>query len=96
MGVVDMGAFYHIYISPKDGVTRAQYRPKMDLAIDWFRYDDKNWIVYTTSDARKWDSRLREFVNPGGHLFICKLQIDDYFGFMSKKLWEWLKKDRQN
>jgi len=89
-----MVSFYHIYISPKHGVTREQVEKKIDLAVDWFRYDDKNWIVYTISDAKKWFSRLQSFVEPGGHVLIVKLDVNDYWGFMTKKLWEWLRKDR--
>jgi len=89
-----MASFYHIYISPKKEITRDQIKKKMDLAIDWFRYDDQNWIVYTTSDAKKWYSRFESLVVPGGHIFISKLDLSDYWGHMSKKLWDWLKKER--
>lgn len=66
----------------------------MNLAVDWFRYGDSNWIVYTTSDAKKWYSRLQPFAEPGGHVLICKLDLSDRWGFMTKKLWEWLRKPR--
>jgi hypothetical protein len=89
-----MSQFYHIYISPKLGITRAQIQEKLNLAVNWFRYDDKNWIVCTTSDAKKWYSRLEQFVEPGGHIFIAKLNMSDYWGYMNKDLWEWIKKHK--
>lgn len=90
-----MPLFYHIYISPRQGVTLDQIRKTMDLAVDWCRYDDKNWIVYTTSDAKKWYSRLQKHVRPGGEVFICKFDISDYWGSASKILWDWLEKRKK-
>ena len=87
-------SFYYIYIPPRTGVAASEVEKTMNLAIDWFRFDDLNWIVYTTSDAKKWYSRLQKFVDPGGHVLVVKLDTSDYWGFMSKQLWEWLKKVR--
>jgi hypothetical protein len=89
-----MSTFYHIFISPKDDVTADQVQKVMNLALDWFRCDSNNWIVYTKSDAKKWYSRFQKYVEPGGHIFICKLDIDDYYGLMPKTLWDWLGKKR--
>jgi len=89
-----MASYYHVYISPKQGITREEIEKKLSIAIDWFRYDNKCWILYTTSDAKKWYSRLQAFVEPGGYLLIHKLDPSDYWGFMSKHLWDWIKKDK--
>jgi hypothetical protein len=89
-----MASFYHIYISARDGVSLDDIKKKMDLAVDWFRYDHKNWIVYTTSNAKKWYSRLKPFVDPGGRVLIFRLDPADHWGFMSDELWEWLKERR--
>lgn len=89
-----MAEFYHIYISPKPGISLDDIQKEMNLAVDWLRYDSKCWIVYTTSDARKWYSRLEKFVTPGGHILVCKVNIDDYYGLMGKGVWDWLKKKR--
>jgi len=83
--------FYHIYIVPKNGILRDQVEKKMNLAIDWYRYNDTNWVVYTTSNAEQWYSRLKDFVVPDGNLFIVKLEISERFGFMNKGLWTWIK-----
>ena len=91
-----MGAYYHIYISRRDDVSLDEVEKKFNLAVDWFRITAQNWVVYTTSDAEKWQARLRPFVDPGGRLFICKLDVSDRQGWMSPKFWEWLKKDRRH
>jgi hypothetical protein len=89
-----MGNYYHIYISARTGVTLDEIKKEMDLALDWYRYNNHNWVVYTTSDSKKWYSRLQKFVEPGGHVFIIKLDKSDFWGLMNKGLWEWLEKTR--
>lgn len=89
-----MSFFYQVYISPKKGITRDQIETVLNLAIDWFRYDDKCWILYTTSEAKKWYSRLQAFVEPGGNIMIIKLDPSDYWGFMTKTLWAWIEKHK--
>ena len=89
-----VATFYHIYISSKPDVAASDVQAKMNLAIDWFRYDPKNWIVYTTSNANKWQLRLRPLADPGGQLFICRLDISDRQGWMNPEFWKWLNEDR--
>ncbi|MFA6198127.1 MAG: hypothetical protein WC734_03170 [Patescibacteria group bacterium] len=88
------GRFYHIYIVPKESVAFDTVEQKMNLAVDWFRYNSKNWVVYSTSDVEKWVSRLQPLVEPTGDLFVCELNIQNRNGWMSKKFWEWIKKER--
>jgi hypothetical protein len=89
-----MANFYHLYISPREGITREVFEPVLSEATDWFRYDNKNWILYTNLSAIDWYSKLKQFVEPGGTLFICKLDVQDHFGMMSPNLWEWIRKSR--
>ena len=91
-----MGKFLHIYIDRMPNVTRDQVEEKMNLAKDWFRYHDKVYIIYTTSDVDKWHARLGDLVKPDGSLFICRLDITDRNGWMKKNFWEWLKKPRED
>ncbi len=67
-----------------------QVTPKIDEALDWFRYNDNHWIVYTTTNAKGWYDRLKHLVEPGGLVLITKLSMDDYFGLMNKELWAWI------
>ena len=89
-----MSNFYSIYISVKDSITTEQVKNEMDKALDWFRLDKNCWIVYSTSEIDKWMARLKKLVEPEGSLFICKMDITDRNGWMTKEFWEWLKKDR--
>lgn len=89
-----MAEFLHIYITQKAGVTRDEVEKKLGLALDWFRYDNKVYVVYTTSDVDKWQERLIDLVKPSGHLFICRLDIKVRQRWMTKQFWNWLQKKR--
>ena len=82
---------YHIYLKPKADVTTDQVQAKINLALDWFKYGDNCWIVESTSDVAKWQTRLKPLVDPAGYFFICKIDISVRQGWMSKSFWEWLK-----
>ncbi len=87
-----MANFLHIYIRVRPYITSEQIEEKMNLALDWFRYDKKCYIVYTTSSIDKWIKRLEPFVKPNGLMFICKFDTSQRNGWMSPKFWEWLHK----
>ncbi len=86
--------FYQIYLVPKEGVSSETVKKKIDLSLDWFKYDKAMWIVYSTSDVKRWQTRLKPLVEPTGNLFICEINPNNRNGWMSKKFWEWLKKER--
>ena len=92
-----MANFYQIYIRPRAGVSNDEIEKQFNLALNWYHFNN-NWIVHTTSDAKKWYSRLKPFVENGGSIFIVKIDISDYFGYMNKNLWEWIQKciDKKN
>ncbi len=86
------GNFMHVYINPKEGVTKEMVEAKMNLGVDWYRYMNNVYIVYTTSDIAKWQSRLQELVEPDGFMFICEFNIQNYNGWMQEDFWNWIKK----
>lgn len=89
-----MSKFIHIYIKPKKGISRETVEEKISLAVDWYRYDDNLYIVYTTSLVSKWQERLLPLVQSDGRLFICELNISRRNGWFNKDLWAWIKKPR--
>jgi hypothetical protein len=89
-----MASFYHIHIQRREDVTFDQVKEAMNIAVDWYRYNEREWILYTTSDAKTWYSRLQPLVEPGGEILIVKLDVSDYWGTMPKGLWTWLSKTR--
>ncbi len=90
-----MSKFLHIYINPKKGITRETVEQKIGLAVDWYRYDENLYVVYTTSDVNKWQERLVNLVQDGGRMFICELNISNRNGWLNRDFWTWLKKERK-
>ncbi len=88
------GKYIQVYLDPKQGIMMETIEKTMNIAVDWFRYSDTNWVVYTTSDINKWHGRLKKFADPDGNLFICELNINNRNGWMTKDFWVWLRKDR--
>jgi hypothetical protein len=88
--------FYHLYIKASDlDPTDAALVKKLDLAKDWIRYGDCCWLLYTTSDAAKWNTRLADFVKErNGHFFIIRVDISKRQGWMPKRVWTWLREKR--
>lgn len=87
-------ALYHIFLRPKAGVTTEQVTESMNLALDWYKYSDYCWVVKTTSDAAKWQTRLRPLVEPDGTLLIFKLDPSQRQGWIAKGFWDWLRKSK--
>jgi hypothetical protein len=86
-----MADFYHIYIDRKADASAEDVTAKMNLALDWFRYGTKTWIVFSSSNAAKWYARLKPLVHPEGTVFVCKLDVTDMQGWMDRRLWDWLR-----
>lgn len=89
-----MAKFFNIYIKPKEGITTEQVEKKMNLSLDWIRYDANCYVTYSTAGIEKWMVRLKPLVEPGGRLFICELKITNRNGWMTKDFWDWLKKEQ--
>ena len=88
------GRFLHIYLKPNPGIASSEIEAKMNLAIDWFKYDEHVWIVYTTSELGKWNERLKPIAGGTGTFFICEIDPTKRTGWMAKSFWAWLRKDR--
>ncbi len=88
-----MASLYHVFLRPKPDVSKAQVEKVMNLAIDWYRYSEYCWVVKTTSDAAKWQTRLKPLVEPEGTLLILRLDSSQRQGWIAKGFWEWLQRD---
>ncbi len=91
-----MSTLYHIYLKPKPEVAENDISKKLDLAIDWYKYGENCWIVKSTSEPDKWQTRLKPLVDPAGTLFICKLDATKRQGWMPKKFWDWLRENAKS
>ncbi|MGB5957674.1 hypothetical protein [Pseudomonas sp.] len=91
-----MASFYHIYLQPKKGVTEKQIEEKINLSLDWYKYAPSCWVVKSTSDVGKWQTRLKPLVEPEGALLILKIDTSERQGWIAKSFWEWYKKARNS
>ena len=87
-----MASFLHIFIKPKAGISEEQVKGQLNLAVDWYKYADFCWVVKTTSDVSKWQTRLKPLVEPGGTLLILTVDPSRRQGWIAKGFWAWLKK----
>ena len=88
--------FYMIYVDLNKESDSDKLEEVMNLSLDWYRVNDQLWIVYTTSDKDKWQSRLSPIVKPDGYMFICKLDTSDRQGWMKKGFWSWLRRENKD
>jgi hypothetical protein len=93
-----MANFYHVYVMRNKDASKEQVEEELDLHLDWFRYyaflKVGVYIVYSDSEARDLVHRLSPFAKPEGSVFVCKLDVTNRQGWMSKQFWEWLRKLR--
>jgi hypothetical protein len=82
-------ALYLIFIRGKKDESFDSIKETMDLSNDWFRLNSTCWVVYTTSDADRWYSRLSDHVKPDGSVFITRIDPSDNTGWMTKRFWDW-------
>ena len=90
-----MAELLHIYIKPNPDVTTAQVEETLNLALDWFKYRDQGYLVYTSKSAKDWDNRFSDMVRPKGYILIFPIDPYDYKGFMPKAIWPWLKEKKK-
>ena len=84
-----MADFYHVTLTPRDGVSREEVEAVLNHAIDWYRYQTNCWVIYTTSNHSEWLSRLEPLVKPGGTLLLCKIEYDTADGWLGTAFWDW-------
>jgi hypothetical protein len=65
-----------------------------NLALDWLRYAPNCWIVYTSSDAQKWYSRVKPLLSENEFVFIVRIDLQERQGWLPKWAWDWIKKER--
>jgi hypothetical protein len=86
-----MATYLHIFIKPKAGINAEKVKEMMDLAVDWYKYSDYCWVVKTTSDVNKWQTRLKPLVEPDGTLLILAIDPSNRQGWIAKAFWDWIK-----
>lgn len=89
-------ALYIVSLVPNPGVGPLDVQGLLDRAHSWYRFSNMNWVVCTHESAETWTTRLRQFADPQGTLFICRLDPVDRQGWMPKDFWQWIRDHRWN
>jgi hypothetical protein len=62
-----------------------------NIGIDWLRYAPNCWIIHTDANSKAWFDYLKKFLTGNeDHLLICRLNTDDFNGWMPKWVWDWI------
>lgn len=88
------GKFYHVYLLPKAGIQYSDIEKKMNLALDWFKYDKNNWVVYSSASLDTLITRFKPLAEKEGRVFICELNIKSRNGWMDKDFWAWIRQNQ--
>lgn len=87
--------FYIAHVSRSKDKTLEDVKTHMNHALDWYRVNESFWVLYSNSTAKEWYARLKPVINEDGRTFICALDVSDRSGWMDRKFWDWLNKDRR-
>jgi len=87
--------FLHITIHPEGTPPDYEALQKiLDKAPDWIQYAPDCWLVWTSLSARAWCNRIRPLLHPDDDIFIVVADFEEYDGFLSRSVWEWIRKYR--
>ena len=84
-------AFYLVYIVRSPSSSLDDIKKVMNKSLDWFRVNERVWILFTTSDHDIWYSRLKPLIEDSGSLLVVKLDMNARQGWMTKNFWSWIK-----
>jgi len=69
----------------------AELNETLNKANDWITIAPNCWLLWTSSEADKWYSRVKKHLSDGDRVFICEVNIEDRSGWMPRKFWEFIR-----
>lgn len=88
--------FVHIGLSFTGEVPLAELETAFNLALDWIRYDQHCWILYTNTELDIWRDRIKK-ISAVSTSFLCEFEnhpSSNYSGYQRAAVWEFLNKSR--
>ena len=70
----------------------AEIQPILNKAIDWIEVKPLTWLLWTTSDSKRWYARLKPKIGQGERVFICAVDATNRSGWMPRAFWDFIKK----
>ncbi|HZW95972.1 MAG TPA: hypothetical protein VFF64_23705 [Candidatus Eremiobacteraceae bacterium] len=75
-----------------------ELEPLFNTAVDWLRFSENGWILWTTNDPPVWFKYIKPHLAPEDSVFIAELNLSHFgstvSGWQSKMVWDWIKKSR--
>lgn len=83
--------FYVVMATVAPGITINDVQALLSgLSVSFYRLAPNVWILYTYSSARAISDVLQPLCNPGGQLFVSRLDLQDRWGWMNQQVWNWI------
>lgn len=96
MAIVPTARFLHIGFFWSGPPKIAPLEVVFNDALDWARYTQYNWVLWTTTDPATWLARIRPHLGPQDNVVICHVDLSStpltYTGWADKWFWEWIQK----
>jgi len=90
--------FIHVGFGISGPLPEEALKKVFNSALDWMKYDDHAWILYTNTDIDTWRDRIRATpgIKEADSFFLCVFHVTpkSYSGYMQQFAWDWLIKDR--
>lgn len=90
--------FIHIgfnFYAPALGRTAALEKT-FNLALDWIRYEEHCWILYSNTELDTWRDRIRKLpsISENDSFFLTEFSQGEYSGYQHKAVWDFMGKAR--
>lgn len=69
-------------------------QPTVESALDWYRWSEHTWILWTNRTADEWQALVREKMSDNTTFLFCALDVSYRQGWAKKDFWDWLNKSR--
>jgi hypothetical protein len=64
----------------------------LNRAPDWVEYAPSRWLLWTSVSTKTWYARFRQVAGKDGALLIFSADFSEYDGYLSQRVWDWLRK----
>lgn len=88
--------YLHVAINcEKRPIPEKELEELFSTSLDWIRYAPNCWILWTLTDSQGWYPYLKRILK-NDDFFICELKFANRQGWLPKRVWEWIDKERKD
>lgn len=82
--------FFIIMVDVQKAGSWRKFHRVLDKAIDWIEFTPGAWLLWTSSDARRWYTRFKRHLSPEDRVFIIEVNPSDRAGTMPREFWKFI------